>query len=104
MMRTLVLAIVMSAAIAPSASGESPQATTVPRLEDDWRLAQHKNDTAAMLALLAPDVTFIGTSGSLRDRADFIASRTTSQLPRSATYEYSELRARVFGSVVVVTG
>src|SRR5262249_40779012 len=39
-----------------------------------------------------------------RDRADFIASRATSSLPHSETFEYSELRARVFGSVVVVTG
>ena len=104
MIRTLLLSTLLGAAGVLAASGEIPQVDTVLRLEEDWRLAQHKNDKAALLALLAPDVTFIGTSGSLRDRADYIASRTTSRLPRSPTYEYSELRARVFGSVVIVTG
>lgn len=73
-------------------------------LEDQWRSAQHKNDVAAFMALLSPDLTFIGTSGSLRGRADFIASRAESSIPRAATYEYSDMRVRVFGSVAVVTG
>ena len=73
-------------------------------LEDKWRAAQHRNDVEAFMALLSPDLTFIGTSGSLRDRSDFIASRAASWIPRAATYEYSELRVRVFGSVAVVTG
>lgn len=73
-------------------------------LEDKWRAAQHRNDAEAFMSLLSPDLTFIGTSGSLRDRSDFIASRAASWLPRAATYEYSEMRVRVFGSVAVVTG
>lgn len=104
MIRTLLLSTLLGAAGVLAASAETPQADTVLRLEEDWRLAQHKNDRAALLALLAPDVTFIGTSGSLRDRDDYIASRAASSIPRSPTYEYSELRARVFGSVVIVTG
>jgi len=73
-------------------------------LEDRWRIAQHQNDSDALSSLLAPDVTFIGTSGSLRDRADYITSRAASSIPRSPTYEYDEVRVRVFGSVVIVTG
>ena len=104
MIRTLLLSTLLGTSGVLAASGDTPQAATILRLEDDWRMAQHQNDKAALLTLLAPDVTFIGTSGSLRDRADYIASRTTSSIPRSPTYEYSELRVRVFGSVVIVTG
>src|SRR5262245_9708720 len=100
MIETLLLSTLLGAV-----SAEPPQAeATVLRLEDDWRLAQLKNDTTALLSLMSSDVTFIGTSGSLRDRADYIASRATSSLPRASTYEYSELRVRVLGSVVIVTG
>jgi uncharacterized protein (TIGR02246 family) len=100
-MITLWLLSTLLAAVSPEPSQSE---AIVLRLEDDWRLAQHKNDTAALLSLLAPDVTFIGTSGSLRDRADYIDSRATSSVPRASTYEYSEFRVRVFGSVVIVTG
>jgi hypothetical protein len=40
----------------------------------------------------------------LRDRADYIASRATSSIPHASRYEYSELRVRVLGCVVIVTG
>ena len=73
-------------------------------LEDKWRVAQHRNDIEAFMAILSPDLTFIGSSGSLRDRSDFIASRSASWIPRAASYEYSDLRVRVFGRVAVVTG
>jgi len=100
MITTLLFSTLLGAA-----SVEPPQAeATILRLEDDWRLAQHRNDTTALLSLLAADVTFIGTSGSLRDRADYLASRATSAMPRATTYEYSELRVRVLGSVAIVTG
>ncbi len=100
-MMTMLLLTTLLGAV----SAEPPQVEAIVlRLEDDWRLAQHKNDIAALLSLLASDVTFIGTSGSLRDRADYIASRATSSMPRASTYEYSELRVRAFGSVVIVTG
>ncbi len=105
MMRALLLSTMLS--IAGVVAGPIETAQTERRvliLEDEWRIAQHKNDPAALLALLAPDVTFIGTSGSLRDRADYIASRSTSSIPRSSTYDYSELRVRVIGSVAIVTG
>jgi uncharacterized protein (TIGR02246 family) len=106
LIRAVVQAFVWSVAMAMSVVASDPGGpeSEILRLEDQWRLAQKTNDVKAFLTLLAPDVTFIGTSGSLRDRADFISSRSGSSLPRAQTYEYSELRVRVFESVVVVTG
>jgi ketosteroid isomerase-like protein len=105
MIRALLFSTLLGVAAVVAAPAETSQTEVrILRLEDDWRIAQHKNDSAALLALLAPDVTFIGTSGSLRDRAGYLASRATSWIPRSPTYEYSELRVRVIGSVVIVTG
>ena len=101
----LVLSAFLSpAAIATEAPGAGPVESTILALEDKWRVAQHSNDVAAFLTLLSPDLTFIGTSGSLRNRSDYIASRGSSSIPRAQTYEFSELRVRVFGPVAVVTG
>jgi hypothetical protein len=74
------------------------------QLEDQWRVAQHQNNRGALEALLSEDLTFIGTSGSMRGRADFLASRSTSALPRALTYEYSDVVVRLYGAVAVVTG
>jgi len=78
--------------------------TTIRRLEDQWRAAQQANDTAAFRKLLAPEVTFIGTSGSLRDRDGYIASRAQSWIPRAARFTVDGLRLRAYGTVVIVTG
>jgi len=74
------------------------------RLEDRWREAQHQNDKDAYDQLLSADLTFIGTSGSFRDKTSFIASRKDSWIPRSDTYTYSEMTVRFYGSAAIVTG
>jgi len=74
------------------------------RLEDRWREAQHQNDKDAYDQLLSADLTFIGTSGTFRDKTSFIASRKDSWIPRSETYTYSEMTVRFYGSAAIVTG
>jgi ketosteroid isomerase-like protein len=74
------------------------------RLEYRWREAQHQNDKDAYDQLLAADLTFIGTSGSFRDKTGFIASRKDSWIPRSETYTYSEMTVRFYGGAAIVTG
>ena len=97
-------AFLCPAAVATGAPRAGQAESTIVALEEKWRGAQHGNDVAAFLTLLSPDLTFIGTSGSLRNRSDYIASRSSSVLPRAKTYEISEVRVRMFGSVAVVTG
>lgn len=77
---------------------------TIRGLEEQWRAAQQSNDTAAFRKLLAPEVTFIGTSGSLRNRSGYIASRGQSWIPRAAQFTVDELRLRAYGTTVIATG
>jgi len=97
-------ALLCVTATGPTAPVPAGPEAEILRLEDQWRLAQKANDAKAFMTLLAPDLTFIGTSGSLRDRSDYMASRSGSWIPRAETYEYSELRVRMFGDVAIVTG
>jgi len=73
-------------------------------LEELWRKAQHDNDKAAFDRLLASDVSFVGTSGSLRDKKDYIASRAGSWIPHATTYTIRDLSVRFYGRVAIVTG
>jgi ketosteroid isomerase-like protein len=74
------------------------------RLENEWREAQRVNDRAAFDRLLSPDLTFVGTSGSFRDKTGFIASRGSSWIPRAETYTYAEISVRFYGETAIVTG
>ncbi len=88
-----------------SGSGQSPSQRTgeIRDLEERWRSAQQRDDRTELDRLLAPDASFIGTSGTLRTKPDFLASRSTSMIPR-ASYRIDELAIRRYGSTVVVTG
>lgn len=100
-----ILCVLLAAGAPIAAASEVGQVeSTIRKLEDRWRVAQHKNDAATLALLLAPDLTFIGTSGAMRDRQGYIASRASSAIPQAASYEYSELRVRVFDAVAIVTG
>ena len=74
------------------------------KLEEQWRGAQQHNDKAAFDRLLAPDVTFVGTSGSFRNKAEYIASRGGSWIPRASSYTIDGLAVRFYGDTAVVTG
>jgi hypothetical protein len=101
----LIAALSLTATVARSHVAQDSTATAlILRLERAWWDAQQHDDTVVFMRLLAPDLTFIGTSGSLRDRASFIASRQGSWIPRAATFTLTELRVRVYGTVAVVTG
>jgi ketosteroid isomerase-like protein len=100
----MTLALVASLALLGSPAAPPGVEREILGLEERWRVAQHENNSRAMGALLSADLTFVGTSGSLRGRADFLASRRTSALPRALTYEYSDVQVRRYGTVAIVTG
>jgi len=103
-LRLAIIGLCVPAILSAQQTTGSSVERTIRQLEDRWRVAQQTNDTAAFHQLLAPDVSFIGTSGSLRDRADYIASRAGSWIPRSTSFTVDQLRIRSYGTVVIVTG
>jgi ketosteroid isomerase-like protein len=90
--------------VAVAAQMKDAHAATILRLEDQWREGQQRNDKAVFDRLLSPDLTFIGTSGSFRDKTGFITSRSTSWIPRAETYTYQEVSVRFYGETAIVTG
>ena len=102
--RFVVIGVFLPATALAQQSPPLRAQAAVRQLEERWRVAQQANDTAAFRELLAPDVTFVGTSGALRDRAGYIDSRADSWIPHSAQFRVDELRLRVYGTTVIVTG
>ena len=103
MLSTIVATLALSILWRPVQDTGSTERTIL-RLEEEWRMAQHDNDTTAFSRLLAPDLTFIGTSGSFRDRAGYVASRSGSWIRRAVSFTVTELRVRIYGATAIVTG
>jgi len=104
MRRAVVIFLLCCSPVGVMAQNTIQARKEILRLEDRWREAQHQNDKDAYDQLLSADLTFIGTSGSFRDKTSFIASRKDSWIPRSETYTYSEMTVRFYGSAAIVTG
>ena len=103
-MMRVVIAILLCCAHAAGQAVSDRRGQQILRLEAEWRAAQQHNDRPAFDRLLSPDATFIGTSGSFRDKAGFIASRGGSWIPRAEAYTYAEVLVRFYGNAAVVTG
>jgi ketosteroid isomerase-like protein len=104
-MTRLISVILLCSSVPVAGQTSSPaRKAEILRLEEAWRSAQQHNDRVAFDRLLATDVSFVGTSGSLRDKKDFIESRAGSWIPRAATYTIHDLSVRFYGSVAIVTG
>jgi len=104
MRRAVIIFLLCCSPVGVMAQNTIQASKEILRLEDRWREAQHQNDKDAYDQLLSADLTFIGTSGSFRDKTGFIASRKDSWIPRSETYTYSEMTVRFYGSAAIVTG
>ena len=105
MKRTVIILLLccLPAAVAAH-TNNNRRAEEILRLEDQWREAQQRNDKAAFDRLLSPDLTFVGTSGSFRNKSGFIASRETSWIPRAESYTATEVTVRFYGETAIVTG
>jgi ketosteroid isomerase-like protein len=65
--------------------------------------AMVRQDLRGVDTLLAPELTYIHSDGGLESKTQFLATLQTGRL-RYRTIDPSELEARVYGNVGVVTG
>ncbi len=104
-MTRLVLGILLCSSVALAGqSTRTARKAEILRLEEAWRSVQQQNDRLAFDRLLSADVTFVGTSGSLRDKQGYVESRASSSIPRATSYTIRDLSVRFYGQVAVVTG
>jgi hypothetical protein len=97
----LLLFGVSTAASGQTAGSAGPAERAVLSVEEDFRLAQLRNDTSALNRILAASFYETNQNGNSRDKAATIALWTSFRI-RSRTIERSEVRFT--GDTAVVTG
>lgn len=97
------LFLLMVTAVAQTAAQPDAEQTRILALENAWNLAEEHKDTKALEALLDSTMVYIDYDGSLRDKAQFIASvREPALHPEQIANE--SMTAHVYGGAAVVTG
>ena len=74
----------------------------IDQLEDEWRSAILKSDTAQMAALLADDYMGISSNGTLQTKGETLASLGSGRL-HFTTLDISDRKVRFYGKTAVVT-
>jgi ketosteroid isomerase-like protein len=103
----LLLAIVadMRAAAAPAPVPRAQRHEyrhEIDQLEDAWRVAMLKGNSAAMEALLAEDYTAITAKGAIQTREQALDSLRSGAMQLSAL-SISDRKVRIYGATAVVT-
>jgi len=72
-------------------------------LENAWNQAVQQKDSHALRMLLAPDLIYVESDGTLMDKTEYLASVQTPSL-RLVRIVNESTSVRVYGSVAVVNG
>ena len=79
---------------------------TVQKLERAWLDAYEQHDEKAMDAIVADDFTITFPNGSMQTKAQIMSSIKSPRSPdgRAMKFHTEEVRARVYGDTVILTG
>src|SRR5882762_5343901 len=102
-MRIFALFVVLFVTATAHEAEELPDKKQILKLEDDWVRALEKQDRQGLTKVLAREFTFIEPDGSLINRDDYLADRSTNASD-IGSFEIAEVKVRVFGGSALVTG
>jgi hypothetical protein len=73
------------------------------KLEDDWVRAMNTKDRERLDKIIAPSFTFIEPDGTVKNRADYLADRSSDKVETEA-FENVDLKVQVLGNVAIASG
>ena len=73
------------------------------KLEDDWVQALVSHDRDVLDRIVAPSFTFIEPDGTLKNRAEYLANRSSNEA-ESESFQNDQLKVKVFGNFALASG
>jgi hypothetical protein len=102
-MRTIHGLLVILTLASANAQGPSSDEKEILRLEDDWVRAMNTKDRQTLDKILAPGFTFIEPDGTVKNRSEYLADRT-SDVVETELFNNADLKVSVFGNSAVASG
>ena len=102
----VVAAIMAAAMMTPGTSAWQPGSgaeQAVLQAEKDRFTAMQKADAAALEKLLAAELSYTHSNAQVQDKAAFISDIKTGKI-KYLTVDASDMKARIFGDMAIVTG
>jgi ketosteroid isomerase-like protein len=99
---TSLIAIAFMAAFAARADNVSDKKQIL-KLENDWVRALKTKDRQFLDKIVAPSFTFIEPDGTVKNRAEYLADRSSDSVETEA-FENVDLKVHVFGNFAVASG
>jgi uncharacterized protein (TIGR02246 family) len=98
--------LLIFAAVCGSVLAQENPAQDVQKLERAWLNAYEQNDEKAMTAIVADDFTITFPDGSMQTKPQILAAIKMTRPAGSPTAKFytEDVRARVYGDTVILTG
>ena len=102
-MKRMLMLVLAAVVVARPVVAQADAGKAVAALEDAWGSAYLKKDVAALSKLLADDFTAVFPDGKMYDKAGYLSF--VKGFDNSGLTSHNEnVKARVYGNVVVITG
>jgi ketosteroid isomerase-like protein len=85
------------------AQGPRSDEKQILRLEDDWARGLETRDRKLLDRILARDFTFIEPDGTIKDRDEYLADRS-SDIAHTDSFRNTDLKVSVFGKCALASG
>jgi hypothetical protein len=80
-----------------------PAEKQILKLEDDWARALKTKDRQVLDAIVAPNFTFIEPDGTVKNRDEYLADRT-SEIADIESFELADLKVSLFENCALTSG
>ena len=98
----LVVSMFVMASVVYAQQGLSDEKQIL-KLEDDWARALKTKDRQLLAAIVAPNFTFIDPDGTVKNRDEYIADRS-SDIADIESFELADLKVSVFENCALTSG
>jgi len=100
-----IIGFVIVMLVAAPASGAEPLSDEkqILKLEDDWVQALVSHDRDVLDRIVAPSFTFIEPDGTLKNRAEYLANRSSNEA-ETESFQNDQLKVKVFGNFALASG
>jgi ketosteroid isomerase-like protein len=100
-----IASLVVSTLVMASVYAQQPLSDEkqILKLEDDWVRALKTKDRQLLDAIVAPDFTFIEPDGTVKNRDEYLADRS-SDIAAIDSFELADLKVSVFKNCALASG
>jgi ketosteroid isomerase-like protein len=100
----LCLSIAVLLAASTNAAEAPSDEEQILKLEDDWVQALVTHDRDVLDRIVAPGFTFIEPDGTLKNRAEYLANRSSNEAYETESFQNDQLKVKVFGDFALASG